>query len=107
MDTAYQPTARTTPTRYRERAHYERRAIHDILDEALICHLGYSNGGRTVVLPTTHARLGETLYLHGSTGAAPCWPPGRPRRRGRACRSASRSPWSTGWCWPGPRCTTR
>jgi hypothetical protein len=32
MDTAYQPTARTTPTRYRERAHYDRRAIHAILD---------------------------------------------------------------------------
>ncbi len=71
MDTAYQPTAHTTPTRYRERAHYERRAIHDILDEALICHLGYSNASRTVVLPTTHARLGETLYLHGSTGGGP------------------------------------
>jgi nitroimidazol reductase NimA-like FMN-containing flavoprotein (pyridoxamine 5'-phosphate oxidase superfamily) len=71
VDTAYQPTARTTPTRYRERARYERRAVHDILDEALICHLGYSSAGRTVVLPTTHARLDETLYLHGSTGGGP------------------------------------
>ena len=24
-----------------------------------------------MVLPTTHARLGETLYLHGSTGSGP------------------------------------
>lgn len=71
MDTSYQPTARTTPTRYRERARYDRRAIYDILDEALICHLGYSSAGRTVVLPTTHARLDETLYLHGSTGGGP------------------------------------
>ena len=71
MDTAYQPTARTTPTRYRQRAHYGRSAIHDILDEALICHLGYSSAGRPVVLPTTHARLDETLYLHGSTGGGP------------------------------------
>ncbi|OBJ00589.1 pyridoxamine 5'-phosphate oxidase family protein [Mycobacterium sp. 1465703.0] len=71
MDTAYEPTARTTPTRYRERAHYHRRAIHDILDEALICHLGYLSAGGPVVLPTTHARLGEKLYLHGSTGSGP------------------------------------
>lgn len=71
MDTAYLPTARTTPTRYRERAHYDRRAIHDIFDEALICHLGYSSAGRTVVLPTTHARLADTLYLHGSSGGGP------------------------------------
>ncbi|OBH58658.1 pyridoxamine 5'-phosphate oxidase family protein [Mycobacterium sp. E2479] len=71
METGYQPTARTTPTRYRERAHYDRRTIHAILDEALICHVGYSSGQRPVVLPTTHARFGETLYLHGSTGSGP------------------------------------
>jgi uncharacterized protein len=68
---AYQPTRRTTPTRYRERAHYDREIVHRILDEALICHLGYLSDGRPVVLPTTHARLGETLYLHGSTGSGP------------------------------------
>lgn len=71
METEYQPTARTTPTRYRERARYDRLIIHAILDEALICHLGYSTAGRPVVLPTTHARCDETLYLHGSTGSGP------------------------------------
>ena len=71
MGTTYRPTARTTPTRYRERAHYDRETVHRILDEALICHLGYISAGRPVVLPTTHARLGETLYLHGSTGSGP------------------------------------
>ena len=71
METSYQPTDRTTPTRYRERARYDRETVHSILDEALICHLGYIGAGRPVVLPTTHARLGETLYLHGSTGSGP------------------------------------
>jgi len=71
LGTTYRPTARTTPTRYRERAHYDRETVHRILDEALICHLGYISAGRPVVLPTTHARLGETLYLHGSTGSGP------------------------------------
>lgn len=71
VDTAYPPTSRTTPTRYRERARYDRRTVHDILDEALVCHLGYLSAGRPVVLPTTHARLDETLYLHGSTGSGP------------------------------------
>ncbi|WP_068184428.1 pyridoxamine 5'-phosphate oxidase family protein [Mycobacterium sp. UM_CSW] len=71
MDTAYRPTARTTPTRYRERARYDRPTVHAILDEALVCHLGYQGAGGPVVLPTTHARLGETLYLHGSTGGGP------------------------------------
>ncbi|OBB63422.1 pyridoxamine 5'-phosphate oxidase family protein [Mycobacterium sp. 852014-50255_SCH5639931] len=71
MQTGYQPTPRTTPTRYRERARYDRETVHQILDEALICHLGYLSAGRPVVLPTTHARLGEMLYLHGSTGSGP------------------------------------
>jgi nitroimidazol reductase NimA-like FMN-containing flavoprotein (pyridoxamine 5'-phosphate oxidase superfamily) len=71
LETAYLPTPRTTPTRYRERARYDREIVHRILDEALICHLGYVSAGRPVVLPTTHARLGETLYLHGSTGSGP------------------------------------
>ena len=71
LETAYHPTPRTTPTRYRERAHYDRETVHRILDEALICHLGYLSAGRPAVLPTTHARRGETLYLHGSTGSGP------------------------------------
>ncbi len=71
MARTYAATARTTPTRYRERARYDSDTVHRILDEALICHLGYLNGGSPVVLPTTHARLGEVLYLHGSTGSGP------------------------------------
>ena len=68
---AYPPTSRTVLTRYRERARYDRETVHGILDEALICHVGYLNAGQPVVLPTTHARLGEVLYLHGSTGSGP------------------------------------
>lgn len=67
----YAPTSRSTPSRYRERARYERATVHCILDEALICHVGYLHDGRPVVLPTTHARVGEVLYLHGSTGSGP------------------------------------
>ncbi|MDT5221109.1 MAG: uncharacterized protein QOF15_3214 [Mycobacterium sp.] len=71
METAYHRTPRTTPTRYRERARYDHATVHRILDEALICHLGYVNDGRPVVLPTTHARLDDVLYLHGSSGSGP------------------------------------
>jgi len=67
----YDSTARTTPSRYRERARYDRETVHGILDEALICHVGYVRSDRQVVLPTLHVRLGEILYLHGSTGSGP------------------------------------
>ena len=70
-DQAYAPTARTVPTRYRERARYDRATVHGILDEALFCHVGVVGDEGPVVLPTMHVRLGETLYLHGSTGSGP------------------------------------
>lgn len=65
----YAPTARTTPTRLRERVSYDREAVHAALDEAVLCHVAFVADGLPVVLPQLHARVGEALYLHGSTGA--------------------------------------
>lgn len=45
---------------------YDREAINAILDAALICHLGFVRDGLPVVIPTIHARVGDTLYVHGS-----------------------------------------
>ncbi|MGF1662273.1 MAG: pyridoxamine 5'-phosphate oxidase family protein [Kineosporiaceae bacterium] len=39
-----------------------------VLDEALVCHVGFVVDGAPRVLPTIHARVGDRLYLHGSTG---------------------------------------
>src|SRR5215470_2932817 len=68
---AYPPTDHSTPTRLRERASYDRAAVHAILDEGYLCHLGFVREGAPVVLPTLYARVGERLYLHGSTGSRP------------------------------------
>ncbi|MZE80956.1 pyridoxamine 5'-phosphate oxidase family protein [Streptomyces xinghaiensis] len=67
----YGPSERTTPTRARHRASYDREVVHAILDEGWVCHLGYIRDGAPVVLPTIYARVGERLYLHGSTGSRP------------------------------------
>ncbi|MEV4638412.1 bifunctional pyridoxamine 5'-phosphate oxidase family protein/GNAT family N-acetyltransferase [Actinoplanes sp. NPDC049548] len=68
MTDLYQPTARTTATRYRDRMHYERDAAHKILDEAYDCTVAFVVDGEPRVLPTLHVRVGETIYLHASTG---------------------------------------
>ncbi|MDR6979555.1 nitroimidazol reductase NimA-like FMN-containing flavoprotein (pyridoxamine 5'-phosphate oxidase superfamily) [Streptomyces sp. 3330] len=68
---AYTPTDRTIPTRSAERASYDRDAVHAILDEGYVCHLGFVRDGVPVVLPTLYGRVGETLYVHGSTGSRP------------------------------------
>ncbi|MEU6558966.1 pyridoxamine 5'-phosphate oxidase family protein [Nocardia nova] len=63
------PTPRSTVTRYRDRSATDRAALDAILDEGLICHLGVTLHGAPVVIPTIYGRIGDTLYLHGSTGA--------------------------------------
>jgi nitroimidazol reductase NimA-like FMN-containing flavoprotein (pyridoxamine 5'-phosphate oxidase superfamily) len=63
------PTARTTVKRHPERGHYDRDVIDAILDEALMCHLGFVMDGQPFVIPTIHARDGDILYIHGSPGS--------------------------------------
>src|SRR6266852_5487201 len=59
-------TDRTRIRRLPERGNYDRPTIDDILDEALICHVGFAVEGRPVVIPTIHTRVGDHLYFHGS-----------------------------------------
>ncbi|MFD7079495.1 pyridoxamine 5'-phosphate oxidase family protein [Streptomyces sp. NPDC059918] len=73
----YEPTDRTVPSRSRERARYDRETVHSILDQAYVCHLGFVRDGAPVVLPTLYGRVGETLYVHGSTGSRPLLAAGR------------------------------
>lgn len=62
-------TPRTTLSRKPERGRADRALLHEIFDASLICHVGFIRDGHPVVIPTVHARKGDTLYLHGSTGS--------------------------------------
>src|SRR5438128_2481331 len=63
------PTRRTRVRRLPARACYERATIDAILDEGLVCHVGFVHEGQPFVLPTTYARVGDALYLHGSAAS--------------------------------------
>ena len=63
------PSPRTTVKRHPERGAYDREAIDAILDEALVCHVGFAIDGQPFVIPTIHARDGDVLYIHGSPGS--------------------------------------
>ncbi len=62
------PHAERALVRRDDRAAYDWATIFAILDDALLCHVGFSVEGQVFVLPMAFARIGETLYLHG--GAA-------------------------------------
>ncbi len=62
-------TERTTVRRLAKRANYDRSTIKAILDEALLCHVGFVIDGQPVVIPTIHTRIDDTLYFHGSVAS--------------------------------------
>jgi len=63
-------TPRTELRRHRERGCADRDVLYAVLDAGLICHLGVIADGVPRVLPTGYGRLGDVLYLHGSSANA-------------------------------------
>ena len=66
MSQLFPKTARSRVRRMPERGHYDADMIYPIIDEALICHVGFVEAGQPFVIPTLHARLGDTILLHGA-----------------------------------------
>lgn len=60
------PAPRARVRRQPRRASYEREVVHAIVDEALICHVGFAHAGQPVVIPTIHWRDGDDLLVHGA-----------------------------------------
>jgi len=63
------PTQRTRVRRIPKRGAYDRSTIHAILDEGLVCHVGFVHQGQPFVIPTLYARDGTRLLLHGSAAS--------------------------------------
>jgi nitroimidazol reductase NimA-like FMN-containing flavoprotein (pyridoxamine 5'-phosphate oxidase superfamily) len=63
-------TDRTRVRRKPGRGTFDRAVVHAILDEALVCHVAFATERGPVVIPTTHVRRGDRLYLHGSPASA-------------------------------------
>lgn len=62
----FSPTERTTLKRLPKRGVYDRDVVYGILDEALICHIGFTVNDRPIVIPTGFGRVDDRLYIHGS-----------------------------------------
>jgi len=64
--TDFTPTERTQVHRLPKRGVYDREAVYRILDEGLVCHIGFVAEGKPVVIPTGYGRRHDMLYIHGS-----------------------------------------
>lgn len=59
-------TPRTTVRRLPARGNYDGAVLKAILDEGLVCHVGFVGDGHPFVIPTSYGRVGDVLYVHGS-----------------------------------------
>ena len=60
------PTDQTRIKRNPDRGQYDRDTIHAIIDEGLVCHVGFVVDNRPIVIPTIHARDEDRLIFHGA-----------------------------------------
>jgi uncharacterized protein len=63
------PTERTRVVREPQRGVYDRETIYKILDEGMVCHVGFSVDEQPYVIPTLFARVGDAIYFHGSAAS--------------------------------------
>ena len=52
-----------------KRGSYDKQTIYNIIDEGLICHVGFVVGDQPFVIPTLHGRIDDQLFLHGSNSS--------------------------------------
>ena len=65
----FTPTERTKVRRKPDRGSYDRELIYRILDEAFVCQVAFIDNGMPIVVPTNYVRVGDKLFLHGSTAS--------------------------------------
>lgn len=65
--TTYEKTPRNQVIRAPKRGAYDKQTVYEIIDAAMICHVGFVQDGQPFVIPTLHARQGDNLLLHGAT----------------------------------------
>jgi len=65
----FTPNERTRVVREPHRGVYDRETVNKILDEGMVCHVGFSADAQPFVIPTLYARIGDAIYFHGSAGS--------------------------------------
>lgn len=69
MSEQFPRTERTKLKRIPKRGAFDRETVYKILDEAFICHVGFSIDNQPFVIPTAYGRRDDTLYIHGSAAS--------------------------------------
>jgi uncharacterized protein len=63
---SFTPTSRSKVRRLPKQGNYDRDLIYEILDEGLVCCVGFAIEGQPFAIPTAYARIADQIYIHGS-----------------------------------------
>lgn len=69
MTQEYSVSKKNKVRQLREKAAYDKKTVHGILDSAMLAHVAFVQEGQPVVVPMLYGREGETIFLHGARKA--------------------------------------
>jgi nitroimidazol reductase NimA-like FMN-containing flavoprotein (pyridoxamine 5'-phosphate oxidase superfamily) len=52
-----------------DRGRYDKPTVYAIIDEAMLCHIGFVQDGQPFVIPALHARQNDALLIHGASAS--------------------------------------
>ncbi|MEL6491389.1 MAG: pyridoxamine 5'-phosphate oxidase family protein [Cyanobacteria bacterium J06621_3] len=62
-------TKKTQVRRAPKRGHYDFETIASILDEGLVCQVGFVQNEQPIVIPTAYGRVDKQIYIHGASAS--------------------------------------
>lgn len=69
MSERFKITEKTKLKRLPKRGNFDRETVYQILDEAFVCHVGFTVENQPFVIPTAYGRKDDVLYIHGSAAS--------------------------------------
>lgn len=67
MSESFDKSESNTVRRSPSRGIYDKPSVYEVIDAALTCNVGLSTENGPVVIPMVHARVGDTVLIHGAT----------------------------------------
>lgn len=62
----FEKSSRSKLNRHPERGSFDKETIYKIIDEVLYCHVSFLQDDKPFVIPTIHARMDDSIILHGA-----------------------------------------
>mmetsp|Transcript_16101 Transcript_16101/g.20594 ORF Transcript_16101/g.20594 Transcript_16101/m.20594 type:complete len:223 (-) Transcript_16101:28-696(-) len=66
---SFDKTSQNKVKRLPKKGKYDKESVYRVLDEGLVCHVGFCTDDGPIVIPMAYGRDADVIYLHGSTAS--------------------------------------